>query len=148
MENRTIFVRVVSQEAEVFQGEVKAVFCRSFGGDLGIYPGHSQLLSLIRPGAVRLEREGAAEVLLYVSGGILEIQPSMVSILADVIERPEDVNQFAAEEALAEAKALLAQGLETAKADEEKALKYYQAQQDLEEATARLRVLGLAQGNV
>ncbi len=144
MERKTLFVRVVSQEGEVFNGEAQAVFCRSFGGDVGIYPNHSQLLSLIRPGAVRIKPREGEEILLYISGGILEVQPSMLLILADVIERPEELNQAAAEEAMAEARALLSKVSQKGELpEEESALKYYEAQQNLEEATAKLRVLGL-----
>ena len=144
---KTLHVRIVSQEKEVFSGEALMVLCRSEGGELGIYPNHSQLLSLMRPGAVRLKVPEGEDVLLYVSGGILEVQPGMVSILADVIERPQDVDQFAAQEAMEEAKAVLAQpalSLKDSESSEKSAISYYQAQQSLAEAAARLRVLGLA----
>ena len=143
---KTMRVRIVSQEEEVFSGEASMLLCRSEGGDLGIYPGHSQLLSLMRPGAVRIKIPEGEEFLLYVSGGILEVQPSMVLILADVIERPQDVDQFAAEEAIEAARAFLAtKGAgDSSGNSEESAIQYYQAQQNLAEASAKLRVLGLA----
>jgi F-type H+-transporting ATPase subunit epsilon len=148
MEDKTLFVRVVSQEGEVFQGEASSVFCRSFAGDLGLYPGHSQLLSLLRPGAVRLKLPEGKEQVLYVSGGILEVQPSMVVVLADVIERPEDVDQAAAVEAMEAAKTLLAKGCSDLAQNPESAAAYYEAQQNLAEASARLRVLGLASASL
>jgi F-type H+-transporting ATPase subunit epsilon len=162
---KTIHVRIVSQEEEVFSGEALVVFCRSEGGDLGIYPNHSPLLSLIRPGAVRiqlspgshakassekpqsvesLESSASSEnLVLYVSGGILEVQPTMVSILADVIERPQDVNQFEAEEAIAAARAMLSSS-DFKSQDSDSAVSYYQAFQNIAEASAKLRVLGLS----
>jgi F-type H+-transporting ATPase subunit epsilon len=175
---KTIHVRIVSQEEEVFSGDALMVFCRSEGGDLGIYPNHSPLLSLIRPGVVRiklspeLKKNASAEnpgspnslnnpnnpnspklseeLVLYVSGGILEVQPSIVLILADVIERPQDVDQFEAEEAIAAARAILSSpssgssGSSNLSDSSDSAVSYYQAYQNIAEASAKLRVLGLA----
>ena len=110
------------------------VFIKGAEGDLGIAPGHLQLLTRIAPGPVRVLPEEGEEVLLYVSGGIVEIQPDKVSILADTVERPQDVNEAAAIEAKRRAEKLLT----------EKGIDRKHTQQDLMEALAKLRVLELA----
>lgn len=96
--SKTMHVSVVSPEAEMFTGEAEMVFARGAIGEMGIAPGHLQLLTTLKPGPLRLLLQGEEE-LLYVSGGILEVQPDRVTILADSIERPQDVNEAAALEA-------------------------------------------------
>lgn len=133
--SKTIHVKIVSQEGEVYSGEATELFCRGEGGELGIKPGHSQLLSLLSPGAVRIAHGKDEEELMYVSGGLLEVQPDMISILADTVERPQDVNEAAAKEAIEGAEKLLA-----GKAD----VDYHKTMQDLAEAMAKLRVLQMS----
>lgn len=127
-------VLVVSPEAEMYSGEADMVFVKGANGDLGIAPGHLQLLTSIKPGALRLQH-GSNEELLYISGGILEIQPDRVSILADSLERPQDVNEAAA----LEAKRAAEEMLKGQQGDFDRAL----VQQELIEATAKLQVLEL-----
>lgn len=127
---KTMQVSVVSPEAEMFSGEADMVFIKGAVGDLGIAPGHLQLLTTIKPGPLRLQH-GKHEELLYISGGILEVQPDRVSILADSLERPQDVNEAAALEVKHAAEALL-KGKEL---PENKA----QIQQELAEALAKLK---------
>ena len=134
--SKTFDVRIVSQEGEVFSGEAEELFCRGESGELGIKPGHSQLLSLLRPGAVRVLNQGKEEELIYVSGGLLEVQPEMVSILADTVERPQDVNEAAAQDAITEAEQLL-----SGKGQD---VDYHRTMQDLAEAMAKLRVLQMS----
>src|ERR1700677_1230520 len=93
--SKTMRVSVVSPEAEMFAGEAEMVFVRGTLGEMGIAPGHLQLLTTLKPGPLRLLLQ-EEETLLYVSGGILEVQPDCVTILADSIERPQDVNEAAA----------------------------------------------------
>ena len=98
-------LEVVSPEGELFSGDAKAVHVRGKGGALGIYPGHLQLLAALIPGAVRIETQDE-DAVLYVSGGTIEVQPTVVTILADTAERPENVNVAAAEAAKAAAEAI------------------------------------------
>ncbi len=99
-------VIVVSPEAEMFAGEAEMVYARGIIGEMGIAPGHLQLLTTLKPGPLRLV-QGDVEELLYVSGGILEVQPHCVTVLADSIERPQDVNEAVALEAKVAAEDLL-----------------------------------------
>lgn len=131
---KTMQVSVVSPESEMFLGEADMVFIKGEMGELGIAPGHLQLLTTIKPGPLRLQH-GQHEELLYISGGILEVQPDRISILADSLERPQDVNEAAALEAKQNAEALLkGKELPTDKA---------KIQQELAEALAKLQVLEL-----
>ena len=132
-------VVVVSPEAAVYEGKIQSRYIKGSDGDLGIYPGHLQLLTQIAPGPIRMITESGEEELLYVSGGFLEVQPHQVSILADVIERPQDVNETAAIEAKEKAEKLLAS--KSADVDSR------QVNYDLSEAVARLRVLELMRKN-
>jgi F-type H+-transporting ATPase subunit epsilon len=132
--HKTMQVSVVSTEAEMYSGEADMVFVKGAMGDLGIAPGHLQLLTTIKPGPLRLQ-QGQHEELLYISGGILEIQPDRISILADSLERPQDVNEAAALEAKHAAEALLK--------DKEAPVNKEQIQQELAEALAKLQVLEL-----
>ena len=127
-------VAVVSPEREMYAGEADMVYAKGEMGELGIAPGHLQLLTTLRPGPLRLQH-GENEELLYVSGGIMEVQPDCVTILADSIEHPQDVNEAAALEAKRAAEELL-QG-------REKPLDAAEIQKQLLEATAKLQVLEL-----
>ena len=124
-------VHVVSQEEEVFSGHAQAVFIRGSEGDLGIYPGHSQLLTRVAPGPMRI-LTSEQEYLLYISGGVLEVQPDCVSVLADVVARPQDMDEKSALEAKKAAEQLIAK-----RGD----IDYRKTQHDLAEAMAKLQVL-------
>jgi F-type H+-transporting ATPase subunit epsilon len=127
-------VEIVSPEGEMFSGEASLLQIKGAEGDLGIHPGHLQLLTRIVPGAIRIQQANDEEELLYISGGIMEVQPHQISILADSVERPQDVNEAAAMEAKLEAEKLLAGKVE---AD------HHKVKQDLAEAMAKLQVLEL-----
>ena len=131
---KTMKVSVVSPETEMYSGEAEMVFIRGAMGELGIAPGHLQLLTTIKPGPLRLV-QGDHEELLYVSGGFLEVQPDCVSILADSLERPQDVNESAALEAKKAAEDMLS-GKDTEGNRKD-------IQQALLEAVAKLEVLEL-----
>jgi F-type H+-transporting ATPase subunit epsilon len=129
-------VTVVSQEAEMYSGEATRVYIRGAMGELGIAPGHLQLLTTIKPGPLRLiHGEDEQEELLYVSGGILEVQPDAVSILADTLERPQDVNEAAALAAKKAAEDLLI--------GQQEPIDRMRIQAELTEALAKLQVLEL-----
>lgn len=108
----TIHVDVVSAEASIFEGEAEFVALPGEGGELGIYPQHTPLITRIRPGAVRIKIAGKnEEEFVFVAGGILEVQPNRVTVLADTAIRGHDLDeakaaeaQRAAQEAMANAK--------------------------------------------
>ncbi len=103
----TIKVDVVSAEEQIFSGQAQFVALPGEEGELGILPGHVPLLTRIRPGAVRIELEGGAEEFIFVAGGILEVQPGVVTVLADTAIRGQDLDQAKAEQARREAEETL-----------------------------------------
>jgi F-type H+-transporting ATPase subunit epsilon len=128
----TIHVDIVSAEAEIYSGLVEAVFATAVMGDVGIYPRHTPMLTRLKPGEVRLLVNGKEEE-FYVSGGMLEVQPHVVTILADTAMRAHDVDEAAALEAKASA--------ERAISDRDSSIDYAEAQTQLAEAMAQLRTI-------
>ena len=108
MANATIHVDVVSAEASIFSGEAEFVVLPGEAGELGIYPRHTPLITRIRPGAVRIQKPGGEEELIFVAGGILEVQPKVITVLADTAIRGHDLDEAKANEALEKAKVALA----------------------------------------
>ena len=96
----TLHVDVVSAEESVYSGEAEFVVLPGESGELGIYPQQTPLITRIKPGAVRIKPVGAAEELIFVAGGILEIQPKVVTVLADTAIRGDDLDEAKANEAL------------------------------------------------
>jgi F-type H+-transporting ATPase subunit epsilon len=92
----TIKVDIVSAEGEIFSGEATMVFAPGSQGDLGIYPRHAPLLTLLKAGEVRVQTPDGAEQVFYVGGGALEIQPHLVTVLADTALRAKDIDEAAA----------------------------------------------------
>ena len=100
----TIHVDVVSAEASIFSGEAEFVVLPGEAGELGIYPRHTPLITRIRPGVVRIKLpDSATEEQVFVAGGILEVQPHLVTVLADTAIRAKDLDEAKAREALARA---------------------------------------------
>jgi F-type H+-transporting ATPase subunit epsilon len=96
----TIHVDVVSAEEQIFSGEAEFVVLPGVVGELGIYPRHTPLLTQIKPGAVRIKLPGQADdELVFVQGGFLEVQPHLVTVLADTAIRAKDLDEAAALEA-------------------------------------------------
>ncbi len=95
----TIHVDVVSAEKSIFEGEAKFVALPGENGELGILPGHTPLITRIRPGAVRIEKADGDEEFVFVAGGILEVQPKGVTVLADTAIRGHDLDEAKATEA-------------------------------------------------
>ncbi len=96
----TIHVDVVSAEESIFSGEAEFVVLPGEAGELGIYPRHTPLITRIRPGAVRIQPPGGGEEqLIFVAGGILEVQPSVITVLADTAIRGHDLDEAKALEA-------------------------------------------------
>ncbi len=104
----TLRCEVVSVKESIYSGSVKMVIAKGAGGDLGIMPSHTPLLTLLKPGPVRLQLEDGNEEVIYVSGGVLEVQPHVVTILADTATRGRDLDENAILEARKNAESLLA----------------------------------------
>ena len=97
----TIHIDVVSAEEAIYSGEAQFVVLPGEAGELGIYPRHTPLITRIRPGAVRITPgSGGEEVLIFVAGGILEVQPKVITVLADTAIRGADLDEAKATEAL------------------------------------------------
>jgi len=105
--NDKLRLEIVSAEREIFSGEVEMVFVTGELGELGIAPGHSQLLTNLRPGHVRAILPNNEESVFYISGGMLEVQPYVVSVLSDTAMRAEDIDEAAALEAQSSAEKIL-----------------------------------------
>ncbi len=99
----TIHVDVVSAEAAIFSGEAEFVVLPGEMGELGIYPRHAPLITRIKPGTVRIQKPGGEEELVFVAGGILEVQPKVVTVLADTAIRGHDLDEAKANEAIKKA---------------------------------------------
>ena len=109
----TLQVEVVSAEESIFSGEAKFVALPGEGGELGILPRHTPLITRIRPGAVRIEKIDGEEEFVFVAGGILEVQPGKVTVLADTAIRGKDLDEAKA----TEAKKLAEEAMKNAKSD-------------------------------
>jgi len=130
----TVHVDVVSAEVQIFSGLAEFVVVPGEMGELGIYPRHTALLARIKPGAVRIKRpDQEQEELVYVSGGMLEIQPNVVTILADTAIRGADLDEARALEAK--------QAAEEAMKNRTSDIDYAAAQAELVEAIAQLRAI-------
>ncbi|MDP2134405.1 MAG: F0F1 ATP synthase subunit epsilon [Sulfuritalea sp.] len=129
----TIHVDVVSAEESIFSGLAEFVVLPGEAGELGILPGHMPLMTRIKPGAVRVQMPGGKEELIFVAGGLLEVQPGLVTVLADTAIRGGDLDQ---------AKALEAKKLaEEAMVNRGSEMDYARAQAELAEAIAQLAAI-------
>ncbi|MEY2801621.1 MAG: hypothetical protein RL513_1206 [Pseudomonadota bacterium] len=99
MSTSTIRVEVVSAEESVFSGEARFVALPGEAGELGIYPRHTPLITRIRPGSVRIEKADGSEEFVFVAGGVLEVQPNVVTVLSDTAIRGKDLDEEKANEA-------------------------------------------------
>ncbi len=104
----TIQVDIVSAEEQIFTGAAEMVFAPAVMGEVGIAPRHTPLISPLKPGEVRLDMGDGKEVFFFISGGILEVQPHLVTVLSDTAIRANDLNEAAALEAKKRAEAALA----------------------------------------
>lgn len=129
----TIHLDVVSAEKELFSGTISAVFAPAVMGDVGIYPRHTPLVTSLRPGELKIEIEGHEDQYLYVSGGILEVQPHVVTVLSDTAIRAEDLDEAQA----LEAKQRAEEALKDQKGDFDAA----KAQAELVRAAEQLRMI-------
>ena len=129
----TIRCDIVSAEEEIFHGEASLVVATGEEGELGIAPRHAALITRLKPGQVRVHLPNGEEQFFYVSGGILEVQPSVVTVLADTALRAKDLDEAAARKAKEEAERMLANRTD--------ALEVAQAQAQLAQAAAQLQAL-------
>ena len=131
----TVHCDIVSAEEEIYSGLVEMVIAHGNLGDLGIAPGHAPLITDLKPGPVRIVKQGGEEEVFYISGGFLEVQPSMVKVLADTVLRAADMDEASAQAAVKTAeKALSEKGAE---------FDYASASNRLAEAVAQLRTVKL-----
>lgn len=129
----TIHCDIVSAEEEIFSGEAQMVIATGEMGELGIAPRHAPLITRLKPGQVRVQLASGEEQFFYVSGGMLEVQPSVVTVLADTAIRAKDLDESAARKAKDEA--------ERALSNRTDALEVAQAQAQLAQALAQLQAL-------
>ena len=122
----TIHVDVVSAEESIFSGEATFVALPGEAGELGIYPRHTPLITRIKPGSVRIQTPGGGEEFVFVAGGILEVQPDVITVLSDTAIRGKDLDEAKASDARKQA---------------EEALKNAKSEIDMARATSELAVL-------
>lgn len=137
---QTMKLDIVSAEKSIFSGEVEFISARGSDGELGILPRHAPLLVQLQAGEVRVKLAGGAEEFYYVSGGMLEVQPDIVTVLADTAARAKDLDEAAAQEAKARA--------EQALRDRSSEVDYAKAQAELMAAMAQLRAIQNLRKNI
>jgi F-type H+-transporting ATPase subunit epsilon len=130
----TVHIDVVSAEASIFSGEAEFVVAPAGAGEVGIYPNHAPMITTIKPGALRIKQPSEAEeTLIFISGGMLEVQPVMITVLADTAIRGNDLD---------EAKALAAKAAaEEAMLNRTSEIDYARAQAELAEAVAQIQAI-------
>ena len=129
----TVHCDIVSADESIFSGLIEMVVATGSLGELGVTAGHAPLLSDLKPGPVRLIKQNGEEEIYYLSGGYLEVQPNMVSILADTAVRADDIDEAAAAEAVKDA--------EQAIANQSGEIEYSKAAAMLAEASAQLKTV-------
>ena len=134
----TIHVDIVSAERELFSGEATMVFAPAVQGEVGIAPMHTPLLTTLNPGDVRVQTEEGDEEIIYISGGMLEVQPHVVTILSDTALRAEDIDEAAAMKAKEDAERTLA--------DTQSSIDEARARAELLQAVAQLSALRKLRG--
>lgn len=134
----TLHVDIVSAEGEIFSGEASMVYAPASQGDVGIAPRHAPLLTNLRPGDLRVETPEGGELFFYVTGGVLEVQPHMVTVLADSAMHGDDLDEAAARAAQEAAEKAVGE------AGDKKSLDH--ARMQLVEAAARYRAVQKLKG--
>ena len=130
----TVHIDVVSAEASIFSGEAEFVVAPASAGEVGIYPNHAPMITTIKPGALRIKQANKAEeTLIFISGGMLEVQPGVITVLADTAVRGHDLD---------EAKAIAAKAAaEEAMKNRTSDMDYAKAQAELAEAVAQIQAI-------
>ena len=129
----TMLLDIVSAEAEIFSGEVNAVFAPAVMGDVGLYPRHTPLVTQLKPGELKIQIEGEEDQYIYVSGGMLEVQPDVVTVLSDTAIRAEALDENMALQ--------VKQRAEEALADKKSDIDSARALAELAESAAQLRMI-------
>jgi len=129
----TTHINIVSAEEEIFSGTAEMIYAPAIMGEVGIAPRHTPMLTPLKAGEVRLHTDGKEEQFFYVSGGMLEVQPHVVTVLADTALRAHDLDEAAAIEAQKRAEAALK--------DSAGKVDYAKAQAELAEAMAQLKAI-------
>ena len=124
---------IVSAQNEIFSGDIEMLVATGALGDVGIAHGHAPLLTQLAPGPVRIISEGGEEEVYFLSGGMLEVQPDIVTVLSDTAVRAEDIDEAAALEAQEKARQEIS--------DQQSEIDYGAAASQLAEAAARLRTI-------
>jgi len=137
---KTIRCDIVSAHEEIFSGEAAMVFATGIAGELGITPRHAPLITQLKAGPVRVQDDAGEEQFFFVSGGILEVQPHIVTVMADTAMRGEDLDQAAAQAAKNEAERELA--------DRTGEIEVAEAQAKLLEAVAQLQAMERLRKNI
>lgn len=130
----TVHIDVVSAEANIFSGEAEFVVAPASAGEVGIYPNHAPMITTIKPGALRIKQtDESEETLIFISGGILEVQPGVITVLADTAVRGHDLD---------EAKAIAAkEAAEEAIKNRTSDMDYAKAQAELADAAAQIQAI-------
>ncbi|NTS76234.1 F0F1 ATP synthase subunit epsilon [Catenovulum sp. SM1970] len=136
----TVHLDVVSAESSIFSGLVESIQVTGCEGELGVQPGHAPLITPLKPGHIRLVKQFGEEETIYLSGGILEVQPNGVTVLADTALRGGDIDEAAAEAAKKQA--------EEAIANPSADFDYAEAAKELAQAVAQLKVITDLKKNV
>jgi F-type H+-transporting ATPase subunit epsilon len=129
----TMQLDIASTESRIFSGRVESMVCTGTLGDMGILPGHAPLLSALIPGPVRVMTAEGQELIFYVSGGYVEVQPGVVNILADTAIRADDIDEAQAEQAKKDVEASIA--------NRDAEFEYSRAATQLAEAAAQIRTI-------
>ena len=129
----TMHIDIVSAEAEIYSGTIEVVVAPAIMGEVGIHPRHTQMMTPLKPGEVRVTKQGGEEESFYVSGGMLEVQPHCVTVLSDTCVRAHDLD----EAAVLEAKKAAEQSLK----DRDSEMELAEAQAKLAEAVAQLQAI-------
>ncbi len=129
----TFHLDIVSAEAQIFSDMVEMLVATGSMGELGIMPGHTPLLTNLKPGFIRVVKNAGTEEVFYISGGSMEVQPTVVTILSDTVVRADDLDEVAANEAKDRAEKVLAE-----KTSE---FEYSRAVNELAEAAAQLKAI-------
>ena len=136
----SVNLNVVSAEEELFSGAIESLQITGSEGELGIMPGHAPLLTSLKPGMARIVKKGGDEEVIYISGGMLEVQPNNVTVLADVATRVDDLDEQAAIEAKQRAEEHM-----NAYGDD---VDYAEVASELARAVAQLRVIQAAKKKI
>ncbi len=137
----TVHIDVVSAEAEIFSGEAEFVVVPASAGEVGIYPNHAPMITTIKPGALRIKQADVVEeTLIFISGGMLEVQPGMITVLADTAIRGHDLDEAKA----TAAKAAAEEAMKNRTSD----MDYAKAQAELAEAVAQIQAIQKLRKNI